>query len=82
MSDIYNCCSLCLKEDKNNGDGLIWRDGLQLCQACYEKYTKNAYNEKTMLMNAIKKYRREIDIYQETEYEYENEIKRLKEIER
>ena len=61
MSNIYNCCSLCLEEDKNNGDNLIWRDSMQLCERCYERYTENQYNKETMLINAIKMYRRKLD---------------------
>jgi len=54
---IYNCCSLCLKEDKNNGDNLIWVDGMQLCKQCYNKYNKNEYEARSMKINAIRKYR-------------------------
>lgn len=55
---IYNCCSLCLEESKDNGDSLIWRDSMQLCKKCYDKYTESGYSEKNMCINAIKKYRK------------------------
>ena len=54
---IDNCCCLCIEESKNNGDDLIWKDGLQLCQECYNRYSESGYNEKIMALNAIKKYR-------------------------
>lgn len=60
MSNIYNCCCLCLEEDKHNGDTLIWNDGLQLCKSCYNHYTENDYNKRIMPLNAIKRYRRKI----------------------
>ncbi len=59
--NIYNCCCLCLEEDKNNGGNLIWNDGMQLCKRCYDRYTENPNNEKVMLINAIKSYRRILD---------------------
>lgn len=58
--NIYKCCSLCLEEDKHNGDNLIWNDGMQLCETCYKNYTKNDYNKRIMPLNAIKRYRRKI----------------------
>lgn len=62
---IYKCCSLCLEEDKHDGDDLIWSDGMQLCETCYKNYTKNDYNKKIMPLNAIKRYRRKINELQE-----------------
>lgn len=59
--NIYNCCCLCLEEDKNNGDNLIWYDSMQLCESCYDNYLKNEYEKKIMPINAIKRYRRKID---------------------
>ena len=58
---IYNCCSLCIKESKNNGDDLIWLDSMQMCKDCYKKYQESDYNKQIMLINAIKKYRRIIE---------------------
>ena len=58
---IYNSCSLCLEKDKDNGDNLVWYDGLQLCRTCYENYIKSDYNKKIMPLNAIRRYRREIE---------------------
>ena len=59
---IYNCCCLCLEEDKNNGDNLIWSDGMQLCESCYNHYTQDGdYIKHIMPLNAIKRYRRKID---------------------
>ena len=59
--NIYNCCCLCLEEDKQNGDNLIWSDSMQLCESCYKKYNENNYNKSIMPINAIKRYRRKID---------------------
>lgn len=70
--EIYNCCSLCLEEDKNNGDNLIWRDGLQLCESCYKEYTENEYNKEIMCVNAIKNYRRKIEELEEDTNKYQN----------
>ena len=56
--NIYKCCCLCLEEDKHNGDNLIWIDGMQLCENCYQVYTDNDYNKRIMPVNAIKRYRR------------------------
>lgn len=58
--NIYNCCFLCLEEDKNNGDNLIWRDSMQLCKKCYQLYSDSEYNQQIMPINAIKRYRRKI----------------------
>ena len=64
--NIYNCCCLCLEKDKNNGDSLIWIDGMQLCKSCYKNYTESDYYAKIMPLNAIKRYRRMIaDITEE-----------------
>lgn len=61
MLNIYNCCCLCLKEDKNNGDNLIWCDSMQLCQSCYDEYNESDYKKGIMPINAIKKYRRKLE---------------------
>ena len=55
MKNVYERCSLCLKETEDKGNSLIWRDSLQLCPECYERYTKSDYNKECMLINAIKK---------------------------
>lgn len=66
MLNIYNCCCLCLKEDKNNGNNLIWCDSMQLCQNCYDEYNESDYKKQIMPINAIKKYRRKVeDLIQE-----------------
>ena len=56
MLNIYNCCCLCLKEDKNNGD-----NSMQLCQSCYDEYNESDYKKGIMPINAIKKYRRKLE---------------------
>ena len=67
MSNIYNCCSLCLEEDKYNGGNLIWKDGMQLCESCYNHYTNDGdYIKHIMTLNAIKRYRRKIAELEET----------------
>ncbi len=55
MENMLDCCYLCL--DNVGYDNLINRDGMIMCQKCYDKYSENSYNEKGMLVNAIKKYR-------------------------
>ena len=69
MSNIYNCCCLCLEEDKHNGDNLIWKDSMQLCKKCYDEYSSSDYKKQIMPINAIKKYRRKIDELQQTKGE-------------
>lgn len=71
--NIYKSCCLCLKEDNNNGDDLIWRDGMQLCKKCYDEYTENDYNKRIMPIKAIKDYRRTIAEYAESEESKINE---------
>ena len=75
---IENCCSLCLSEDCQNGDNLIWRDGMQLCKNCYEEYSRYEYKQQGMLVNAIKLYRRQLacklDNIQELEYRLKQKI--------
>lgn len=58
MKNVYESCSLCLKETEDKGNSLIWRDSMQLCPECYERYTKSDYDKECMLINAIKKYRK------------------------
>lgn len=57
MKKIYNCCSLCLEEDTNEGKNLIWCDSMILCSKCYKEYNESDYNKIIMPINAIKKYR-------------------------
>ena len=76
--NIYNCCCLCLEKDKNNGDSLIWIDGMQLCKSCYKNYTESDYYAKIMPLNAIKRYRRMIaDITEEYKNEQLVDLKNL-----
>ena len=76
--NIYNCCCLCLEKDKNNGDSLIWIDGMQLCKSCYKNYTESDYYAKIMPLNAIKRYRRMIaDITEEYKNEQLVDLKKL-----
>ena len=65
MNNIYNCCCLCLKEDKNKGDNLIWKDSLTMCENCYKEYTSSDYRKSIMPINAIKLYRRKISELQQ-----------------
>ena len=60
-------CTLCFKksEDPDAGD-LIWKDSLQLCPKCYEKYCESAYNQRVMLIKSVKAYRRLIMQYEES----------------
>ena len=67
INRIYNCCSLCIKEDTNNGNNLIWCDSMQLCPECYKEFTKSDYNKHIMPINAIKKYRKVIEYITESE---------------
>lgn len=64
-STVYKRCSLCFTKDEPNGGNLINYDGLQLCQRCYERFTKSAYNQRTMLLNSNKCYRKLITKYEE-----------------
>lgn len=76
--NIYNCCCLCLEKDKNNGDSLIWIDGMQLCKSCYKNYTESDYYAKIMPLNAIKRYRRMIaDITEKYKNEQLVDLKNL-----
>lgn len=59
-STISKRCSLCFGKCEN----LINIDSLQLCNECNEKYTKSAYNQRVMLLNSIKCYRKLIERYE------------------
>ena len=48
-----------------DGGNLIWYDSLQLCPSCYERFTASAYNQRVMLINSIKCYRRLISKYED-----------------
>ena len=67
LNKIYNCCSLCIKEDTNDGKNLIWCDSMQLCPECYNEYNESEYKKHTMTINAIKKYRKIIEYIMEGE---------------
>lgn len=64
-STIHKRCSLCFKKDEPDGGNLIWYDSLQLCQKCYDRFTASAYNQRVMLINSIKCYRRLISKYED-----------------
>lgn len=72
---IYNCCCLCLKEDESNGDKLIWKDSMQLCEECYTKYSNDEYERKIMPINAIKSYRGKIEQLNDEKIELEDKLK-------
>lgn len=59
-------CCLCFEKSKKDGDDLIWKDSLQLCQKCYDKYMESAYNQRVMMLNSIRCYRRLIRQYEES----------------
>ena len=61
----YKRCSLCFTKDEPDGGNLIWKDSLQLCPSCYERFTASAYNQRVALINAIKCYRRLIAKYED-----------------
>ena len=63
-SKIYKRCSLCYYLDEPNGENLTSIDSLQLCPECYARYTKSAYNQRIMLLNSIKCYRKLIEKYE------------------
>lgn len=58
-------CALCFEKHEPDGGDLIWYDSLQLCPKCYEKFTESAYNQRVMLINSIKCYRRLIGKYED-----------------
>ena len=64
-STIYKRCSLCMTKDEPDGGNLIWKDSMQLCQNCYDRFTASAYNQRVMLINSIKCYRRLISKYED-----------------
>ena len=62
---VYKRCSLCMTKDEPDGGNLINYDGLQLCKDCYDKFRHSAYNQRVMLLNSIKCYRRLIAKYED-----------------
>ena len=64
-STVYKRCSLCFTKDEPDGGHLINYDGLQLCSKCYEKFTASAYNQRVMLLNSLRCYRRLISKYED-----------------
>lgn len=66
MSTITERCALCFKKSEKRGDDLIWLDSLQLCPKCYEKYRESAYNQRVMLINSLKCYRKLVERYEDT----------------
>lgn len=64
---VTHRCSLCFDKAKEpDGGELIWKDSLQLCPKCYERYNESAYNQRCMLINSVKSYRRLIMQYEES----------------
>lgn len=66
MSSVSERCALCFSKSDKHGDDLIWKDSLQLCQKCYDKYNESAYNQRVMLLNSIKCYRKLVGRYEDT----------------
>ena len=64
-STIYKRCSLCFEKHEPDGGDLINYDSLQLCQKCYDKFRDNPYNQRVMLLNSIRCYRRLISKYED-----------------
>ena len=55
-STVFKRCALCFTKYEPDGGELIWKDSLQLCPNCYETYSTSPYNQRVMLINAIKCY--------------------------
>ena len=64
-STIYKRCALCFEKNEPDGGDLIWKDSLQLCPKCYAKYEESAYNQRVMLINSLKCYRRLVSKYED-----------------
>lgn len=58
-------CCLCFTKSEKNGDDLIWYDSLQLCPNCYDRFATSGYNQRVMLINSLKCYRRLISKYED-----------------
>lgn len=66
MSTVAERCSLCFSKSEKQGDDLIWKDSLQLCQKCYDRYNESAYNQRVMMLNSIRCYRKLVERYEDT----------------
>ncbi len=66
MSTVSERCCLCFRKSDKHGDDLIWKDSLQLCPRCYERYNESAYNQRVMMLNSIKCYRKLVTRYEDT----------------
>lgn len=64
MSSINERCSLCFRKEKS--ENLVSKDSLQLCPKCYKKYEESPYNQRVMLLNSVKCYRKLIARYEDT----------------
>lgn len=64
-STIFKRCSLCFKKHEPDGGDLINYDSLQLCPECYDRFKASAYNQRCMLINSIKCYRKLIARYED-----------------
>lgn len=62
MSSINERCSLCFR--KENSENLVSKDSLQLCPKCYKKYEESPHNQRVMLLNSIKLYRKLVERYE------------------
>ena len=64
-STVHKRCALCFEKHEPDGGDLIWKDSFQLCQKCYDKYNESPYNQRVMMINSIKCYRRLISKYED-----------------
>lgn len=62
MSSINERCYLCFRKSPD----LVCRDSLRLCPTCYAKYDESAYNQRVMLLNSVKCYRKLIARYEDS----------------
>lgn len=63
-STVYKRCALCYTKDEADGGNLIWKDSMQLCPKCNARYDESAYNQRVMLINSIKCYRKLLEQYE------------------
>lgn len=64
---VTHRCTLCFSKAETPDAGeFIWKDSMQLCPKCYERYSESAYNQRVMLINSVKSYRRLIIQYEES----------------
>lgn len=66
MSSVSERCALCFRKSDKKGDDLIWKDSLQLCPKCYERFSESPYNQRVMLLNSIKCYRKLVSRYEDS----------------